>query len=46
MAKQRTETELREALRTVVQDFNIGASVDHVIADWRDAGLIDHIEVS
>lgn len=39
-----TETELRNVLRDVVQDFGIAASVDYVVDDWREAGLLDHIE--
>lgn len=45
MAERNTEAELRAALREVVMDFGIGASVELVIEDWRDAGLLDHIVV-
>lgn len=40
----KTESDLRANLRAVVQEYGIAASVDYVIDDWRDAGLLDHIE--
>lgn len=43
MPENRTESELRDALREICHDFNIGASTDWVIGQWREAGLLDHI---
>lgn len=39
-----TETELRNALSELLDNFDISISTDFLIEDWRDAGVIDHIE--